>query len=204
MSKHKHFRIMRAAFAAACAALLNLACGPMYLQSSIAGDARINDHLAMVHPARLSVRFGTDWLELGISNLGTEPVEVDWNTIQILEADMPTHHMREVSYPRNRIGPDSKRGNSIMHFSFERWHRNREPRYDESAPIQIAPATSAVALLYPVEHLQELEGHTLVGSLFCHSPKWHADGIHRVQLIIPIRYAGRAEVLRINIEVPGW
>jgi hypothetical protein len=202
MKTKQHLRHVRGAVAALFIATLASACGTAYRSSSLIGPQRIDDHRALAGPARISLRFGAEWVEITIENTGREAIEVDWNRIVLTESDVASHRLRELPFLREELAVSY--GAPIRmrtRYSLAALHPLVWPEMPPSAPEQIAPGKSRVGLLYVSEHIRVEDGTTIVGPLFCHAATLHAEQQHVVGLIVPLRIGDRADVLRLDAVV---
>jgi hypothetical protein len=203
-TKH-HLRYVRGVVAALAITTLTAACGAAYRSSSLLGPQRIDDHRAVAGPARISLRFGAEWVEIAIENTGHEPIEVDWNRIMLVESDVAPHHLRELRFLREEVAVPYGAPTALRtRYSLAAQHPLARPEMPLSAPERIAPGKSRIALLYVSEHIKVEAGTTIVGPLFCHPATLHAEQQHVVGLIVPVRVGTRADVLRLDAVVAAY
>lgn len=205
MKTRHHLRYVHGAIAALSIATLTAACGAAYRSSSLTGPRRIDDYRAQDGPARVSLRFGAEWVEIAIENTGGETIEVDWNRVVLVEADVASHRLRELPVLREAVAmPYGAHTALRTRYSLTALHPLVRPEMAESAPERIAPGKSRLALLYVSEHIKVEDGTTIVGPLFCHSATLHAEQPHAVELIVPVRIGTREDVLRLDAVVASW
>lgn len=205
MKTRHHLRHVRGVLAALAITTLTAACGAAYRSSALLGPQRIDDHRALAGPARISLRFGAEWVEIAIENTGREAIEVDWSRIVLVESDVASHHLRELPVLReNAAVPYGAPTAPRTRYSLAAQHSLVQPEMPRSEPERIAPGKSRIALLYVSEHIKVEDRTTIVGPLFCHAATLHAGQPHVVGLIVPVRVGTRADVLRLDAVVAAW